>query len=209
MIERTAFKSRRMAVALLSSLAGLAVAIPAGVAANSESRSGDSYVFFTPGGNSSSMSGSRDDWRRAQALRNGKEGLLFVRRGGTAFVIRDAATLRKADAIFEPQRALGAKQAELGSRQADLGARQARLGAEQARFGVQQASSSTDRAEQLRRQQDALGRQQGELGRRQGELGRQQGELGRQQGELARLAEAKLRDLVAEAVQRGVAQRVD
>lgn len=204
-------KCRRPALAVAAALSVLAMPIhSAALAATAiQSLERSAYVFLAPGSGSSTMSGSTDDLRRARSLRTGGEGLLFVRHGGAAYVIRDAATLRQAESIFAPQQALGARQAELGSRQAALGQRQARLGAEQGRLGRQQAGASPGRAGELGRQQDALGRQQGELGRQQAVLGRQQDALGREQDRLARLADVRLRSLIADAIRLGVAQRLD
>lgn len=204
-------KCPRILLAALAAIAGLMSVIYPAVVAASTTQSTDrvSYVLLAPGSRSSTMSGSMEDLRRARSLRTGAEGLLYVRQGGSAYLIRDAATLRQAQLIFEPQQALGARQAELGSRQAALGQRQAKLGAEQARLGARHASASPRRAGELGRQQDELGRQQDALGRQQDALGRQQDALGREQDRLGRLADAKVRALIAEAVQRGVAQRVD
>ncbi|HYD11592.1 MAG TPA: hypothetical protein VEC11_01965 [Allosphingosinicella sp.] len=182
-----------------------------------------SYVLLNAGTNSSTMSGSADDMRRARQLRVGREGLLYVRQGGSAWVIRDAETLRRAEAIFEPQRAMGARQAELGSRQAALGARQAALGsrqgalgAEQGRLGARQAGATPREAAALGRrmaelgvQQNALGEQQSALGLQQDALGRQQSALGREQSRLGREADVRLRALVAEAIRSGAAQRAN
>jgi bla regulator protein BlaR1 len=44
------------------------------------------------------------------------------------------------------------------------------------------------------------------LGEQQGRLGEQQGELGRQQGELAREASRQMKQLLDEAVRKGIAQ---
>jgi hypothetical protein len=197
--------------ALLAALAApLLLVAPAAVAATAiQSPDSLSYVLMHAGSDSSSMSGTTDDYRRARALRSGREGLLYFRQGGTAYVIRDAETLSKAKAIFAPQEELGRQQAELGSRQAELGSRQAKLGGEQARLGVQQAGATPQRAGDLGRQQAALGRQQDELGRQQNALGREQSALGREQTRLGRIAQGKLSTLVAEALRRGVAQRVD
>jgi hypothetical protein len=202
-------KCRCIALALLAALCGLAVSPPAVVAGSAPSADRFSYVLFAEGGRSTTMSGSTEDLSRARALRSGTEALLYVRRGGAAYLIRDAVTLRRAEAIFEPQQALGARQAELGSRQAALGSRQAALGAEQGRLGRRQAKASPGEQDDLGRRQDALGRQQEALGRQQEELGRQQDALGREQDRLGREADARFRDLLADAIRRGVAQRID
>ena len=213
MIESLAIPSRhcRIALAALAGLSGLALMIPAPAAAASTTRSADraSYVLFAQGNDSTSMSGSTDDMKRARALRVGEEALLYVRHGGKAYVIRDAATLRRAESIFEPQKVLGGRQAELGSRQAALGSRQAALGAQQARLGAQQATATPARAGELDRQQEELGRQQDALGRQQDALGKQQDVLGREQDRLGREAEAKFRVLLADALQSGVAKPVN
>lgn len=200
---------RRVALAALAALCG-SIALIQPVAADAIQADGrTSYVLLTPGSRSTMMSGSTDDLRRARALRAGREGLLYVRQSGAAYVIRDPATLRRAEAIFEPQQALGARQAELGSRQAALGSRQAALGAEQARLGARQARASPRQAAALARQQSELGRQQDALGRQQDALGRQQEVLGREQERLGRQAQARLRALVEEAIRSGVAQRTN
>lgn len=141
------------------------------------------------------MSGTMEDLSRAQSLRAGSEALLYVRQGGAAYVVRDPATLRRAEAIFEPQQKLGARQGALGKRQAALGRDQARLGRRQAEAGQVHTAE--------------LGRQQAELGRQQAALGREQAELGREQARLGREAESKLRAMIAEAIRSGAAQRVD
>lgn len=201
---------RRMALALSSALLGFAMlAFPAAVAASAaESANRTSYVLFAEGDRSTSMSGNTEDLRRARALRVGTEALLYVRDGSGAYVIRDPATVRQARAVFEPQEKLGAQQAELGSRQAALGGRQAALGAQQAQLGAQQAAAPR-RAVALSGQIHELGRQQAALGQQQAELGRQQSALGQQQQRLAREAHAKIRALLADALRRGLAQRVN
>lgn len=204
---------RRRAIALagLTALCGPVALLQPVTAAAGMSQSGErtSYILLPAGSQSSTMSGSMDDLRRARALRVGREGLLYVRQDGAAYVIRDAATLHRAGAIFEPQQALGARQAELGSRQAGLGGRQAALGAEQARLAARQVAAPPRRAEEFGRQQAELGRQQDALGRQQDALGRQQDVLGREQERLGRRAQAGLRALVADAIQRGLAQRAN
>ena len=201
---------RRIAVVLSAALVGVAtLASPSAVAARAaESADRTSYVLFAEGDRSTSMSGSMDDLRRAKALRAGTEAMLYVRDGSGAYVIRDPATIRQARAVFEPQERLGAQQAELGSRQAALGSRQAALGAQQAQLGARQAAAPR-RAVALSGQMHALGRQQATLGQQQAELGRQQSALGQQQQRLAREAHAKMRALLADAVRRGLAQRVN
>lgn len=204
MTETPAFPAlSRLLLALAAAFCGLLGQAPAAAADRA------SYVLFDAGSSSISMSGSTEDLRRARALRSGSEALLYVRQGDSAYVVRDPATLRRAEAIFEPQQAMGARQAELGSRQAELGSRQAALGAQQARLGARQAGASPARAAELGREQAALGRRQDELGRQQNALGEQQSALGREQSRLGREAEVKFQALLADALRSGVARRVD
>jgi bla regulator protein blaR1 len=198
------------------SLAGLATLstlamVDATVAVAGPVQSADhvSYVLFASNSDSISMSGSTDDIRRARALRNGHEAMLYFRQGSAAYVIRDPATLRQAKAIFKPQEDLGTRQGELGRRQGELGKKQGELGAEQGRLGTLQANSPPRQATELGRQQGELGRRQGELGAQQGELGRQQGELGREQARLGSIAQEKIKVLLADAIRRGLAHRVN
>jgi hypothetical protein len=109
----------------------------------------------------------------------------------------------------KPQAEMGARQAELGSRQAALGSKQAALGAQQAHLGALQADARPSEQDELGRQQDALGRQQDELGKQQSALGEQHDALGREQDRLGRIARDKFDALLADALKRGVAQRVD
>ena len=201
---------RRTILAVLPALACIALltSSPAAMAAD-ESTDRTSYVLMAEGGQSTTMSGSSEDLRRASDFRRGQEALLFVRHQGASYVIRDAAMLRRAEQIFEPQRRLGARQAELGSRQAALGSRQAALGAQQARLGAQQANASPRRAVELGRQQSELGRQQNALGEQQHGLGRQQHALGQEQHRLGREADVRMRALLADALRNGTAQRID
>ncbi|HEU4810483.1 MAG TPA: hypothetical protein VFS69_07520 [Sphingomicrobium sp.] len=197
--------THRIALAAAAALSSLVMTLPSSASAADHA----SYVLFAPGNDSTSMSGSVDDIERARALRAGKEPLLYVRQGGVRYIIRDPATLRAAAAIFKPQAEMGARQAELGSRQAALGSKQAALGAQQAHLGALQADARPSEQDELGRQQDALGRQQDELGKQQSALGEQQDALGREQDRLGRIARDKFDALLADALKRGVAQRVD
>ncbi len=206
-----AFRRGLLPLAALTALVaplGLTFSVAA-LASAAEAADGTSYILFSRGSDSVTMSGSTDDLRRARALRAGREALLYVRRGGVSYAIRDSGTLDRAAAIFAPQHALGERQAELGSQQAALGRRQAALGDEQGRIGRQQSGASPRRAVALGRQQDELGRQQNILGEQQNALGRQQDSLGREQNRLAREADAQFDALLAEALRSGVAQRVN
>jgi hypothetical protein len=166
-----------------------------------------SYVLVT--GHGSTMSGSSDDFRRAEAFRTGGAPLLYVRENGVGYLIRDPAILQRAEAIMKPQQELGRRQGELGAQQGELGGRQGALGAEQGRLGARMADSTPRQMAEVGRQQAELGRRQAELGEQQAALGKRQAELGREQARLAELAKPQFRALVAEAIRRGLAKRVD
>jgi hypothetical protein len=168
-----------------------------------------SYVLFSPERDGVLMSGSTDDIGRARALRRGEEALLYVRKDGVAYVIRDPSTLAQAREFFRPEAELGARQGELGRRMGELGRQQGELGTEQGRLGALEAKATPREAAQLAIQQGELGRRQDVLGQQQDALGRQQDALGREQERFTRIAQEKLQALVAEAIRRGLAQRVD
>jgi bla regulator protein BlaR1 len=168
-----------------------------------------SYVLFTGKDGSSISSGWTNDFRHARSYHTGNGPLLYVRDNGIGYVIRDPAILRRAEAIMKPQQELGRRQGELGRQQGELGRRQGALGREQGRLGRMMADARVRELGELGRQQGELGRQQGALGAQQAALGRRQAALGREQARLAELAKPQFRALVAEAIRRGVAQRVD
>ncbi len=177
---------------------------------------GDAYVLFHGGGNAEmTMSGDTGDIERASELRRKAGGgeLLWLRRGGREYVIRDAATLREVEEIFRPQRELGDKQGmlgdrqgklgdkqgELGERQGELGERQGKLGEEEGRLAEEEArlevanagrsSGEISAADQKRRaelhdRRERAAAQMAKLGAEQRQLGEQQHRLGDQQREL-------------------------
>lgn len=159
--------------------------------------------------NTTSWNSSGDDWRRVQALRRGNEPLLYVRQGGSAYVIRDAGVLARADAIMKPQRDLGARQGALGAQQGELGRRQGMIGAEQGRLGARMADASVRRSDAVAAQMEELGRRQAALGAQQEALGRRQSALGAEQSRLAERARPQFEALVADAIRRGLAERVN
>ena len=186
----------------------LLLAIAPVQAAYADSADRLSYVLLT-GDGSNMMSSSSDDIRHARALQAGGAPLLFVRQDGVAYVIRNPAILGRANAIMAPQRELGRRQGALGEQQGELGRKQGALGAEQGRLGALMMNSTPRQMGELGRQQGELGRRQAALGEQQAILGRQQAALGRHQARLAEAAKPKLRALVADAIRRGLAQRVD
>ena len=197
----------RWIVPLLLVLAPLEAASSETITTSSADRL--SYVLLTGRDGSAMMSGSTDDISRARSLRTGDAPLLYVRENGVAYVIRDAAMLRRAQEIMAPQQELGRRQGALGKQQGELGRRQGALGAEQGRIGRMMADARVRELGELGRRQGELGRQQAALGTQQAALGRRQAELGREQARLAEAAQPQFRALVEDAIQRGRAQRVN
>lgn len=85
----------------------------------------------------------------------------------------------------------GATVEQVGRIQSEIGDLQSKIGELQSKAGDQQGK---------------LGEQMGALGEKQGKLGEQQGELGRLQEELAREASRKMKQLLDEAIAKGIAQ---
>jgi bla regulator protein BlaR1 len=172
-------------------------------------------ILFVHGDSTEVMGGSWDSMDRVKALRGklGAGDLLWFRRGGKEYTVRDASTLKKVAEFLAPQEELGRQQGELGGRQGALGAQQGELGAQQGKLGAKQGELGAEQARlaqeesrralegedrdgraereraHLEREMEELGKQQEELGRRQEELGRQQEALGQQQERLGKLQE--------------------
>jgi hypothetical protein len=157
-------------------------------------------------GKSFSGSGSfhDSDLEHLRALRAASNtDIVWFRRNGKAYIIRDAATVRQAKEIWGPQEALLDKlREELERQQEALGAQQEELSRqmEQIRVPVpdltaelQKLQAQLDQLhkhgatqEELGEVQSALGDLQGKLGEIQGKVGEQQGALGAKQGELGK-----------------------
>ena len=102
-----------------------------------------------------------------------------------------SAQMEKLEARMKELSANGGTMEQIGDLQSQIGELQSRIGEIQSEAGSRQSD---------------IGRQQSELGRKQGELGRQQGELGRRQGELARQASQQMKQLLDDAIAKGLAQ---
>ena len=85
----------------------------------------------------------------------------------------------------------GATVEQIGHLQSEIGQLQSKIGNIQSHAGDQQGK---------------IGEEMGALGEKQGKLGEQQGELGRQQGELWREASRQMKQLLDEALAKGLAQ---
>jgi len=162
------------------------------------------------------MSGSRDDARHVEKLRQHISGdFIWFQRDEKSYIIRDQATVERARQLWAPQEELGKKQEELGKQQEALGKQQAEIGARMEKIQVQ-VPDMTAQLDKLKAEMKELGpsatmeqvghlqsemgelqskigeiqshagEQQGKLGEEMGALGEQQGKLGAQQGELGR-----------------------
>jgi beta-lactamase regulating signal transducer with metallopeptidase domain len=85
----------------------------------------------------------------------------------------------------------GATMEQVSEVQSEIGELQSKIGEIQSRAGDQQGK---------------VGELMGALGEKQGKLGEQQGELGRRQGELAQEASRQMKQLLDEAIAKGIAQ---
>jgi bla regulator protein BlaR1 len=183
---------------------------------HSSGRMHDEVYVLLRGKGEIMVSGTPDDVDRARELQRkaGDGDILWTRRNGREYLIRDAATLQAVRDLFRPQEELGDqqgklgdqqgqlgdKQGEIGDRQGELGDRQGELGDEQARLASEEAtlaaeeSSGDGRASEarerrrgeLREARRKLSREMRALGEQQRELGEKQRELGKQQSELGR-----------------------
>ena len=155
----------------------------------------------------------------------------FVRRARAAYAPVDALGRQQGElggrqgALGGKQGALGAQQGELGARQGELAGQRAMLAGQRAMLAAQSsqrehaanaaADSAADDAreqaldrqqEALSQQQEALGRQQAELGKQQAALGAQQAALGQRQQQASDQANRQIRQLLDEAIAKGVAR---
>jgi BlaR1 peptidase M56 len=101
------------------------------------------------------------------------------------------ADLEKLKAELKQLSSSGATVEQVGHIQSEIGELQSKIGTLQSHAGDQQGK---------------LGEEMGALGEKQGKLGEQQGELGRQQGELAEQATGQMKQLLDEAIAKGIAQ---
>jgi beta-lactamase regulating signal transducer with metallopeptidase domain len=105
------------------------------------------------------MNGWGEDAALARRQQRGSEPLLWVRRAGEQFVIRDPDLIARASGAFAKVNELGARQAAVGQRQAELGYRMAEVGAKQGAVGAKQSALGAKQAE-ISARQAALGAEQ-------------------------------------------------
>lgn len=203
------------------------------VTRGSWTHSNSDYAYVLIDGTTTNAIGSTGDLRAAKSQQRNGEALLWVRKDGNKYVVRDAATLRRLQAAHAPvaklgeeQGQLGAKQGELGAQQGGLGARQGEIGAQQGELAAQLAaavarsvntgsdasetevSAIEQRLAALGKQQDQLGREQHAFESKQQELSRQQQALGERQRLASEAAQRETDRLIDAAIAKGLAQRL-
>ena len=151
-------------------------------------------------GKSVIVSGSEDDRDTVRLLQKKTPGdFIWFVHNGESYLIRDSATVKTAQALYEPMEELGKKQAALGKQQEEFGRQQEAIGREMEKVRVQvpldlearlKKVEATIKEIESNATQEDLGRLQGELGDIQGEIGNLQGKAGAQQGRIgARMGE--------------------
>ena len=119
-----------------------------------------------------SMSGDLDDVEAIRAARRSiDDDFIWFKRDDKQYVVRDAALLARAEAAWQPTRALETKMQALDARMKPHSEKLEALGARMESLAGDTAESPAMRA--AAKQMETLGSQQGALGERQAELGQQ------------------------------------
>lgn len=165
------------------------------IATHADARNG----FALIDGDSVTINGSDKDMATVEKLR-GKQPLLWFRRGDKAYLIRDAAYLKRAKAIYAPVTELARQQGKLAGEQGKLAGMQAGLAARDAAFAGEQAALASRQA-QFARQQADIQRRALDAQRRTGDADR------RMQDAQRRDSESAARQQALEAEQAQLEQR--
>ncbi|KTF33484.1 hypothetical protein LMG919_16345 [Xanthomonas vesicatoria] len=187
----------------------------------------DAYVLFEDG--KALMHGSTEDLARTRRLAGGTGALLWFRRGGKSYVVRDPGTLQRIRALYAPVSQLGNAQGALGERQGRLGEQQAALGTQMAAMAVRDAAAAVAQARASLARDNAAARpatststtqqatatkqrstqQQIEaLATQQQALAAQQADLATQQAAASARADGQARQVMHEAIRTGLASPV-
>ena len=187
---------RLLAAALLT----LSTAGPALAAPERGRRPRDTYVLNR--GNSASVSGSLEDLGTLRRRYSGD--FLWFRRGGTAYVIREAGLLSDADAFFEPLRKLQPDQDDVSRRESALDREDEQVDAEAEAIDAEEETGPSPGLDRRRRALDARRR---DLSRRQRELATEERALDRRSDALEEEAERELWKFLDRTVTSGAAHR--
>ncbi|CAG2082129.1 M56 family metallopeptidase [Xanthomonas arboricola pv. juglandis] len=195
----------------------------------------DAYVLLQ--GNDSVMNGSVDDLKHVRRLA-GKDGqLMWFRKDGKQYVVRDPDTFKRLNAVYAPVTKLGQAQGALGERQGELGEQQGELGAQMGELGARAADAAakhvnaslldTDartqqaaeraareaeravrQAEQAMQRSGAQQRMQA-LARQQAALATEQADLASQQAAASVRADKEAQRIMREAIAQGLATQIE
>ena len=182
------------------------------------------YVLVREGTESVSGAGDMHDYDAARALRHTMHGdFLWFRVGEERWVTQDRELLGRTLDAMKPVEELGRRQAEVGRKQAEIGSMQAKVGSVQGRIGAEQgrlaarqaAAARSGRDEDISARQDELGAQMEAAGRQMERLtklmepfSRQQEALGEQQSRASKHLEQVMDDVLHDALERHLAQRL-
>jgi len=146
----------------------------------------DSYVLHFGAENSTTISGSLEDFTAVKGTLTGD--YLWVRRDGHRYVITDRARLAEAWDYFAPERELRPKQRERETRK------------------LERESDALEDTQDDRQLTDHQRARLDELHAQERDLGRREQALDRREEELDRIAERKLWQLVDRAIREGAAR---
>jgi bla regulator protein BlaR1 len=179
-------------------------------------------VWILVDGDHTTMNGSTGDIDEARSHQRDGEPLLYARRGGKAWVIRDPAEIARARALHAPvteigkkMELVGKKMEAVGARQEKVGARMRPLGGRMAELGLELGSLEPDdpRRDGIQAEMERLGDEMEKLGRKMEALGEEMRphstemeRLGKHMERASQKAERALVALIEDAIARGVAK---
>jgi beta-lactamase regulating signal transducer with metallopeptidase domain len=186
------------------------------------------FVIATGKSDSFTMSGSAMDARHVEKLKKSIQGdFIWFQRDEKSYLIRDQATIDRAQAFWAPEEELGKKQEALGAQQEVLGKQQEELGKkmEEVQINVPDMTAALDKLKaklqklgphatmdqigdlqsEIGDLQSKIGDLQSQAGDAQGKLGEQQGALGEKQGKLGE-EQGKLGEQQAELARKATIQ---
>ena len=157
------------------------------VAAKPHDRNKDAYILAA--GENTTISGGMniEEWKAIHRAYPGD--VMWVRRNGNDYLIRDETLLLRMRALFGPEMALTPEQKEIGREEARI-------------------DREADRLEDARSRTAAEERRLEELHARQRELAKREKALDDKQEELERIAEREMWQLVDRAIGNGMAKRL-
>ncbi len=156
------------------------------------------------------VQGNDSDLAKARALQRAQETLLWVRRGGDAYVVRDRTLLQRAQDAYAPMRDMARQQGQMAGRQGELAGRRSGLAARESALSMRRVELDRERAAisgELQQMHlahrdggaeaaavvasfdgrlEAIRQQMADLDRQQADISRQQADFDRREAEVAR-----------------------